>query len=168
MGRLVHDNYRARPGACFNGLDRFHSISDCYCWEGADETKAIDEIFFLAAFRTGIFRAEAVLAEVTPFVARMRASTRLQVTAVRVFVADFAEQIKEEVSDTAQNSHISSARNWDGTNGASETCVSLVPRRMPYQTRKESAKIIATSSNKAPHTAASRRALKIKAWVAAV
>src|ERR1035438_2281726 len=62
--------------------------------------------------------------------------------------------------------HSSSARSRDTTNGASCTCRSPLPERIPAHTRTESTRITATSTRNTPQIAASSLALKISVWVA--
>src|SRR5580698_4802960 len=112
----------------------------------------------LAALRPRVFRSHALLREAPPLGAGMHAAMRVKMPPVRVLVTDLAKERQHEFAKTANAAHSSSARSSEIMNGASTTRDSRVPRKMPYQTRPESIRIVATITSKMPHSAASSRA----------
>jgi len=111
-----------------------------------------------ATLAPGVFSSEMLIAEPPPFLAGVRTSLNLQIPLVGVLIGDLPQQIPKA---SKQRSHNSSVCNWDKTKGASSTLDVLEPLRIPYQTRMESTKMIATRIMKTPHTKASSRSLKI-------
>jgi hypothetical protein len=115
-----------------------------------------------AAFGTGVFGAHTLFGKTAPLGAGMWALMDRQVALIRIFVTDFAQQSQYQSAKSADVAHNSSTRSWEITNGDSSTRAACVPRKMPYQTRNESSRMVATINSRRAHNAASRRALKIR------
>src|ERR1700761_3982234 len=96
---------------------------------------------------------------------------------VGILIGDLAHQLRQPVENVSPDlkqvsphCYASSPVRREITNGDSTTLRSRAPLRIPYQSRSESISTMATKTIKTPQTAASRRALKIRAcvWLMAV
>src|SRR5262249_49813445 len=98
----------------------------------------------------------------------MRAPVSGKVAVVCALIADFAKQFEYQPAASIKALHLPPGCSRVGKKGVSETRAPRAPVSSPYHTRRESARIIATSRRKIPQTAASSRALKINVRVAGV
>src|SRR5690242_20194757 len=96
----------------------------------------------------------------------MRHGCSRKVPLIRGLVRQLSRKPSYKAQELPQDRHASSISNADSTNGVSDVLAEREPRRMPYQTRTESIRVIATRIISAPQSTASRRLLKISVFVA--
>src|SRR5208283_5255600 len=86
----------------------------------------------LTALGAGVLGAQALFGNTAPLFTGVLPAVSLQVALVGVFVRQFAQERPQQPAKALHNSSVCSR---ERTNGASRTGASLVPRRMPIQTR---------------------------------